>query len=123
MNHNPVGWFEIYVQQMDRARAFYEAVLGVTLTRLEGLDHEMWAFPMNPTGTGASGALIHMPGAPSGFKGTMVYFSCQDCAIEAGRVEEAGGQIKEGKMSIGPYGFIAMAFDTEGNLFGLHSQN
>ena len=31
---NPVGWFEIYVQDMPRARAFYEAVLGVTLEQL-----------------------------------------------------------------------------------------
>ena len=24
--NNPVGWFEIYVEDMDRAKAFYEAV-------------------------------------------------------------------------------------------------
>ena len=24
--NNPVGWFEIYVQDMERAKAFYEAV-------------------------------------------------------------------------------------------------
>jgi hypothetical protein len=28
---NPVGWFEIYVQDMPRAKAFYEAVLALTL--------------------------------------------------------------------------------------------
>ena len=28
MKHNPVGWFEIYVQDMPRARKFYESVLG-----------------------------------------------------------------------------------------------
>jgi uncharacterized protein len=26
MKNNPVGWFEIYVQDMPRAKAFYEAV-------------------------------------------------------------------------------------------------
>ena len=32
--HNPVGWFEIYVQDMPRATAFYQTVLGVTLEKL-----------------------------------------------------------------------------------------
>ncbi len=27
MNRNPVGWFEIYVQDLDRAKNFYEHVL------------------------------------------------------------------------------------------------
>ena len=31
MDSNPVDWFEIYVQYMDRARKFYELVLGVKL--------------------------------------------------------------------------------------------
>lgn len=26
MTHNPVGWFEIYVQDMERAKKFYETV-------------------------------------------------------------------------------------------------
>jgi hypothetical protein len=30
--NNPVGWFEIYVQDMDRAKAFYEMVFGVQLS-------------------------------------------------------------------------------------------
>ena len=36
MANNPVGWFEIYVQDMARARAFYEAMLGLRLERLPG---------------------------------------------------------------------------------------
>ena len=53
--------------------------------------------------------------------GTLVYFNCADCAVEAGRVEAAGGKLHQAKMSIGDYGNIALAFDTEGNMFGLHS--
>ena len=58
---------------------------------------------------------------PSGGNSTLVYFSCTDCAIEAGRVAAFGGRIQREKMSIGEYGFISLAFDTEGNMFGLHS--
>jgi hypothetical protein len=121
MTQNPVGWFEIYVQDMARARAFYEAVLGVTLTRLSVDALEMWAFPMEGAAPGASGSLVHAPGMPSGGNSTMVYFSCADCAVEAGRVQAAGGQLERPKMSIGQYGFVAIARDPDGNVFGLHS--
>jgi hypothetical protein len=121
MRNNPVCWFEIYVQDMPRARAFYEAVLGVQLARLEGPDLEMWAFGMDEKSVGAGGALVRVPGVPSGGNSTMVYFACEDCAVEESRVEKAGGRVQRAKMSIGPYGFITLAVDTEGNMIGFHS--
>ena len=121
MKDNPVGWFEIYVQDMGRAKTFYEAVLEGKLEKLPGPDIEMWAFPMKQDTSGAGGALVKMEGGPSGAGGTLVYFVCDDCAVEAGRVAAHGGRIERPKMSIGEYGFIALAIDTEGNLFGLHS--
>jgi predicted enzyme related to lactoylglutathione lyase len=62
-----------------------------------------------------------MEGFPAGGDSTLVYFSCEDCAVEASRVAAAGGRIQQSKMSIGEHGFIALAVDTEGNMFGLHS--
>ena len=45
MQSNPVIWFEIYVQDMPRAKAFYEGVLGgKALQKLPSGDLEMWAF-------------------------------------------------------------------------------
>jgi uncharacterized protein len=119
---NAVRWFEIYVQDMDRARRFYETVLKVTLDRIEAPDaSEMWSFPMSENLPGAGGSLVRMQGVPSGGGGTLVYFGCEDCADEASRVTVAGGKIERAKMSIGPYGHIVLAVDTEGNMFGLHS--
>ena len=123
MAENAVRWFEIYVQDMARARRFYETVLGVKLEQLGPVeqDLEMWAFHMSPDRPGAGGALVRTPGMPSTPGGTLVYFGCDDCSVEAGRVEKAGGRIQREKMAIGEYGHIALAIDTEGNLFGLHS--
>lgn len=118
---NPVSWFEIYVQDMPRAKAFYEAVFGVTLSRLENPDNEMWTFPMDQPTYGASGALIRMPGVPSGGNSVLVYFHSEDCAIETARAVQAGGAVHKAKMSIGQYGHIALIIDTEGNMLGLHS--
>jgi predicted enzyme related to lactoylglutathione lyase len=121
MTDNPVRWFEIYVQDMTRAKAFYESVFRVALERLNSPGLEMWAFPMLRDRMGASGSLVRMDGVPSGGNSTLVYFGCEDCAVEAARVTESGGSVHKAKMSIGDYGFIALAVDTEGNLFGLHS--
>lgn len=123
---NPVGWFEIYVDDIERARKFYEGVLGTTLEKLanpatmdKGL--EMWAFPSDMEQYGASGAIAKMEGVAAGGNSIMVYFSCEDCAVEAGRVEPNGGRLMQPKFSIGEYGWIAIASDTEGNTIGFHS--
>ncbi|NJN39866.1 MAG: VOC family protein [Gammaproteobacteria bacterium] len=123
MTQNPVGWFEIYVQDMERAKRFYTSVFETRLEPLNSPGIEMWAFPMSMGSPGATGALVKMPDFPSGGNATLVYFSCADCATEAGRVAKAGGRIEKEKFSIGEYGFIALAVDTEGNMFGLHSMN
>jgi predicted enzyme related to lactoylglutathione lyase len=125
-NANAVRWFEIYVQDMARAKKFYESVFQTKLSKMESTAKEMdyWTFPpMIMDQAGTSGALVKMDGAPSGGMGTLIYFACEDCAVEAERVVKAGGKIKDKKMSIGEYGFIALVFDTEGNLIGLHSMN
>lgn len=123
MNVNPVVWFEIYVSDMERAKRFYEAVLQKPLTRLDtpAPDIEMWAFPMEMEGAGAAGSLCKMKGCPPTPGTTLIYFQCEDCAVEESRVAKAGGRVEKPKMSIGQYGAISLVRDTEGNMIGLHS--
>ncbi len=122
MLNNPVIWFEIFVQDMPRARAFYESLFQVTLEQLgENPDTEMWAFPMAMDRPGIGGTLVKMEGAASGGSGVRVYFSFKDCAVEAASVTQYGGHVYREKMSIGEYGFMALVVDTEGNMIGLHS--
>jgi len=118
---NPVGWFEIYVQDMARATAFYETVFLARLERVDAPDIDMWTFPTQSEGYGATGALVRTPGVGSGGNSVLVYFSCQDCAVEAGRAAAAGGKVLKDKFSIGRYGHIAIVADSEGNTIGLHS--
>jgi len=123
MNENPVRWFEIYVQDMARARRFYETVFATTLQQLNAPagELEMWAFPMAMDSGGCAGSLVKMEGFPSGGNSTLVYFGCEDCAVEAARVAGAGGKLFREKMSIGEHGFIALAIDPDGNMLGMHS--
>lgn len=127
MKNNPVVHFEIYVQDMTRAKAFYEAVLETKLDQMSNPTPEMdmWFFPMDKeTGMssyGAGGMLVKMAGFTPGGSGTLVYFGCDDCAVQASRAAAHGGSLFQQKTSIGEHGFYALAKDTEGNLIGFHS--
>ena len=88
-----------------------------------GSDVEMRAFPSDMEQYGAAGALVKMNGFTAGGNGTLIYFSCEDCALEESRVESAGGRLESPKMAIGEHGFISLAIDSEGNMFGLHSMS
>ena len=119
--NNAVGWFEIYVDDMNRTKAFYQSVFGAPLERLDSPQIEMWAFPMHRDQHGSPGALVHMPGFPAGRNSVIVYFTCEDCAVQEGKAAASGGRIEKKKFSIGQYGFISLVYDTEGNMIGLHS--
>ncbi|MFZ4538340.1 VOC family protein [Propionivibrio sp.] len=127
MKANPIVWFEIYVQDMPRAKAFYEAVFEGGLSKLPNPnpdtfpDLEMCAFPSSMENYGATGTLVKMAGCSSGANSTLVYFHCEDCAVEARRAAASGGSIFKEKMAIGEHGYIALVYDTEGNMIGLHS--
>lgn len=123
--NNPFGRIEIYVSDMNRAKAFYEAVFQVSLENMampEGMDDgmQMLAFPSDMQWQW-SGALVKMEGVNPGIWWTLAYFSCEDCAVELARVAAAWGKVAQEKMSIGNYGFMGTAIDTEGNMIGFHS--
>ncbi len=118
---NPVGWFEIYVADMARAKAFYSAVLGSDFREIPVEGMEMWAFPAGPDNPGAGGTLVKHPMRQPSNQGTLVYFATDHCGDTADKAAAAGGQIFLPRTSIGPMGFIAIVGDTEGNAIGLHS--
>lgn len=123
MKKNSVGWFEIYVDDMKRAKKFYESIFQSKLEKLESpVDHiEMWSFAGNMESYGSNGALVKMEGFPAGRNSVLIYFSCENCEIEERRVVENGGRVDKSKFSIGQYGFISLVYDSEGNMIGLHS--
>lgn len=124
MQQNAIGWFDIFVSDMERAEAFYRTVLQRELETISDPTDTsviMKAFVTDMESYGAGGALVKREGATPMPGGTLVYFGVEDCAIEESRVEAAGGKVLNSKMSIGKYGFVSLCMDTEGNLFGLSS--
>ncbi len=125
---NPVGWFEIYIDDMSRAKKFYETMLEIQLDELivpsemdEANEFRMLSFPFLHNEPNASGALVKAAGMKPGGNSVMIYFTCDDCSVEESRVVGAGGKVLKTKFSIGEYGFSSICQDTEGNTFGLHS--
>jgi predicted enzyme related to lactoylglutathione lyase len=121
---NAISWFDIYVEDMDRAVTFYESVFEY---KLEGIvdptgETQMMSFPASMNAYGASGALVKSEHAKPGIGGTMVYFSVEDCSVQESRVVAAKGQVVRPKFSIGEFGWVTLCVDTEGNMFGLNSR-
>ena len=121
---NPVVWFEIYVDDMERASKFYETVFDVKLEDMPNPTDDnlqMKSFSGSMDSYGINGALVKMEGFKAGGNSTLIYFESADCTTEEQRIENAGGKIHKSKMSIGSHGFISLFSDSEGNMVGLHS--
>jgi uncharacterized protein len=126
-NKNPFTWVEIYVEDMNRAKKFYENVLKIQMIEMpapEGMDEfQMLSFPWVENAPNISGALVKTTDMKPGTGGTIVYFACDDCSEEISRVQAAGGVVCQEKFPIGNYGFCGICMDTEGNTIGFHSMN
>jgi len=124
MKHNMVGWFEIPVTNIERAKIFYDAVFNVEVQVQDFGGTLMGWFPFAEGKLGASGSLIQNKAyEPSDSKGVLIYFSSEDVNNEINRVEAAGGKIIQPKTQISPdIGYMALFIDCEGNRIALHSR-
>ncbi|MBX3607443.1 MAG: VOC family protein [Piscinibacter sp.] len=118
-----LDWFEIPVQDLERAQRFYETMLSTTLRREEVGGSPLAVFPYAESGVG--GCLIAGPGAPApSTTGTLVYLNAApslDAALA--RAEAAGGRVATPKVKLpGEMGVFAHIVDSEGNRVGLHAQ-
>jgi uncharacterized protein len=124
---NILTWFEIPVSDIDRAKKFYETILGIEMVKRADGNDEAAFFPFNPnviqaTSGRVTGVLSKTSrNSPSG-NGTVVYINASPgIQIVLDKVEQAGGKVVATKTQI-PAGFIAVIIDTEGNKVGLHAE-
>jgi len=118
---NAVAWFEVPVNDMNRAKKFYGEVLAAKFQAMPAGDMQMEAFAGDMTSYGSAGALVKSPQMKPAQTGTVVYFSCDDIAAALERVEKAGGKVVMPRTSIGEHGFIGGFVDSEGNRLYFHS--
>jgi predicted enzyme related to lactoylglutathione lyase len=99
-----VVWFDIPCRNLDRAIAFYTAVLGSPVEKQSMGEFSMGVLPHE--GDSVGGCLAVMDDNPPSDHGVLIYLNCNgrlDDAIDA--VEPGGGEILLEKHSIGPYGY------------------
>ncbi|SRR5690606_3307037 len=118
---HPVNWFEIPALDLERARAFYENVLGCKLSVHALGPLKMAWFPMQRGAAGATGSLVQHEEYTPSHHGTLVYLSVDDIEPALERVGRHGGRVLSPKKSIGEFGFVAHFEDSEGNRVALHS--
>ncbi|ALS98525.1 VOC family protein [Lacimicrobium alkaliphilum] len=122
MNGNPVGWFEIPVIDMKRAKDFYASAFELEFEMLEMGPCQMAMFPFDHAQPGCSGALVKGPEYQPAQGGMLIYFMCEEVSARLNKIQAAGGELVQEKMSIGEHGFIGLFTDSEGNKLGLHSR-
>ena len=123
MKDDALNWFEIFVSDLDKSKAFYEAILKTSMTTIPAADCgcSMALFPCNPE-IGVGGCLSKGENSKPGPGGTMVYLNVEgdlDRVLE--RIPAAGGKVLRPRMAIPPHGFIGIFEDLDGNQVGLHS--
>ena len=117
-----IDWFEIPVSDMDRAAAFYEALLATTIRRERIEPHALGVIKYDASAVG--GCLIQGDDVPApSTAGTLVYLNAgPSLDTVLARVEAAGGRITTPKVTLpGDMGCFAHITDSEGNRVGLHA--
>jgi len=118
--NNPIQWLEIAATDIERAKNFYAKVFNLEFQFIEMPETKMYMF--GQSGREGSSGLCQSPENKPSTDGTIIYFKCDDVAVEAACVEDAGGNLIVPKTDIGEFGFFAQFIDTEGNRIGMHSE-
>ncbi len=119
---NRVIHFEIQADDVERAKMFYQKVLGWNIMPMMTKDKggmDYWGITTGESGPGINGGMYQRSaeGEKNYLYDCTVDVADLDKAVEA--VKENGGIIIREKSEIPGVGFFASAKDTEGNKFGL----
>jgi len=122
---NSLNWFEISVNDIARAKKFYEEVFSIQMYETEMMGMKMAFFPYEDMNGKVSGGLVQGPYHKPSADGAKIYLNANpDLNVALGKIEGAGGTIISPKMKISDeVGYMASFIDSEGNGVALHSSN
>jgi predicted enzyme related to lactoylglutathione lyase len=117
----PIMWFEIPALDLNRASAFYENILAVTLNCGDMGPTSLAVFPYDRE-QATGGTLISGPSFRPSTDGAVVYLNAEDSLDTVlARVEPAGGTILLPRTALPSIGVYAHFRDTEGNRVGVYA--
>ncbi|CAM3488587.1 VOC family protein [Elizabethkingia occulta] len=126
---NIITWFEIPVNNTQRAKKFYETILDIEMTSqfIEETKETLTFFPYDPeviqaTSGRVTGVLTESENSSPSANGTVVYINASpNLQSVLDKVQPAGGELISPVINI-KAGLIAFILDSEGNKIGLHSE-
>lgn len=119
---NPVSYFEIPVNDIERASKFYKAIFDFDFEEETIDNNEMALFPFEITKSGISGALAKGEIYKPSKNGVVIYFNTESIDATLKLVKANGGTILYPKTQ-NTYGFVAEFQDSEGNRIALFQSN
>ncbi|AFD09019.1 VOC family protein [Solitalea canadensis] len=124
---NALNWFEIPVEDTERAKQFYESILDIKMETQNMMGMEMSFFPFDmEDGSGkVSGALVKSNMHKPGMDGAIIYLNANPTIQTViDKIEPSGGKLLMDKTQIDEnIGYMAFFVDTEGNRMAIHAQN
>ncbi len=119
-NINPVIYFEIPVNDLDRAEHFYRQVFGYEFEREMMDGYDMSLFPFNEEASGITGALVRGDVYKPTRDGAIIYFGTRDMDQVLERVTALNGKTLYPKTFNEKYQcWVAEFEDSEGNRIAL----
>ncbi len=124
---NRVVHFEIYANDAERAKLFYQQVFGWKFEKYEGNGWEYWmVMTAEPESKepGINGGLVQRttdaPAAASGSNAFVCTVQVDNFDVIAEKIKTAGGKVALPKGAIEGMAWQGYFIDTEGNTFGLY---
>ena len=120
---NSLNWFEISVNDINRASKFYESIFDIKMEQMEMMGMKMAMFPSENGNGKASGCLCQSDMHKPSMDGVKIYLNGNpDLSNALNKVENAGGKVLMPKTKISDdIGYMAFFIDCEGNQVALHS--
>ncbi len=124
---NALNWFEIPVNDFDRAKAFYNHIFNVEMPENQMGPNRMGFFLYDSGNGGIGGAIVQGPDYIPSQRGALVYLNAgPDLQEVLDRVESGGGRIEIEKTPVAAgeeLGYFAIIHDVAGNRLALHSMH
>ncbi|MFW9849083.1 MAG: VOC family protein [Candidatus Thorarchaeota archaeon] len=113
---NRVYYFEMPVEDFDRATKFYESVFGWKVTKQDRKGGAYYSVNTGEEDSGINGSFFKKEPGWTGFS-NVINVKDIDAAIE--KIQELGGEIIFAKCVINGVGYLAYFKDRDGNTFGM----
>ena len=114
MAHGDITHIDIPVDDLERARRFYQTVIGWTIDEVPGYEgYPMWQAPNQVSGGG-------LTAREDGLTHPRSYIEVDSIDDTLSKVEENGGRVVMAKAPISDTSWLADFEDSEGNQMGLY---